>query len=150
MGRLWGSYGYSVTMSRFSVRAIRASRALRSSWYKRRIAGTRRAASRNGLNRPISRDSAASAAAHGGAAIRDKCEGGLVSTFSPFASRLRNGAITSSAALPAWAFDNILADALSTALSVRIVGYRIGASAIKLAPAGGLSRERQQRVRDYI
>jgi AraC family transcriptional regulator len=48
------------------------------------------------------------------------------------------------------ALDNILADALSTALAVRIVRYYIDPSAIKLAPASGLSRERLQRVRDYI
>ena len=46
--------------------------------------------------------------------------------------------------------DNILADALSTALAVRIVRYYIDPSAIKLAPSSGLSRERLQRVHDYI
>ena len=46
--------------------------------------------------------------------------------------------------------DNILADALSTALAVRIVRYYIEPSAIKLAPSSGLSRERLQRVREYI
>jgi AraC family transcriptional regulator len=46
--------------------------------------------------------------------------------------------------------DNILADALSAALAVRIVRYYVDPSAIKLAPSSGLCRERLQRVREYI
>jgi len=46
--------------------------------------------------------------------------------------------------------DTILADALSTALAVRILRNYVDPSAIELAPSGGLSRERLQRVRDYI
>jgi len=46
--------------------------------------------------------------------------------------------------------DSILADALSTALAVRILRYYVDPSAIQLAPSSGLSRERLQRVRDYI
>jgi AraC family transcriptional regulator len=46
--------------------------------------------------------------------------------------------------------DNILADALSTALAVRILRHDVDRSAIELAPSSGLSRERLQRVRDYI
>ena len=45
--------------------------------------------------------------------------------------------------------DTILADALSTALAVRIVRHYVDPSAIELAPSSGLSRERLQRVRDY-
>jgi AraC family transcriptional regulator len=47
-------------------------------------------------------------------------------------------------------FDQILADALSTALAVRILRRCLDASAIMLAPLNGLSRERLRRVRDYI
>jgi AraC family transcriptional regulator len=46
--------------------------------------------------------------------------------------------------------DTILADALSTLLAVRIVRHYVDRSAIELAPSSGLSRERLQRVRDYI
>ena len=46
--------------------------------------------------------------------------------------------------------DTILADALSTALAVRIVRHYVDPSALQLAPSSGLSRERLQRVRDYI
>jgi AraC family transcriptional regulator len=46
--------------------------------------------------------------------------------------------------------DNILADALSTVLAVLIVRHHVDPSAIELAPSSGLSRERLQRVRDYI
>jgi AraC family transcriptional regulator len=46
--------------------------------------------------------------------------------------------------------DTILAEALSTALAVRIVQHYVDRSAIELAPSSGLSRERLQRVRDYI
>ena len=46
--------------------------------------------------------------------------------------------------------DTILADALSTALAVRIVRHYVDPSAIELASSSGLSRERLQRVRDYI
>ena len=45
--------------------------------------------------------------------------------------------------------DNILADALSTALAVRIIQRHVDPSAITLAPASGLSRERLQQVREY-
>ena len=46
--------------------------------------------------------------------------------------------------------DRILADALSTALAVRIVRRFVDPSKITLAPSNGLSRERLQRVYDYI
>ena len=46
--------------------------------------------------------------------------------------------------------DNILADALSTALAVRIIQRHVDPSAITLAPASGLSRERLQQVREYV
>ena len=46
--------------------------------------------------------------------------------------------------------DTILADALSTALAVRILRHYVDRSAIELAPSSGLPRERLQRVRDYI
>ena len=46
--------------------------------------------------------------------------------------------------------DTILAEALSTVLAVRIVRDYVDRSAIELAPSSGLSRERLQRVRDYI
>jgi AraC family transcriptional regulator len=46
--------------------------------------------------------------------------------------------------------DNILVDALSTALAVRIVRHFVDPSKITPAPSNGLSRERLQRVRDYI
>ena len=46
--------------------------------------------------------------------------------------------------------DNILADALSNALAVRILRHYVDPSAIKLTAPSGLSRERLQRVRAYI
>jgi len=46
--------------------------------------------------------------------------------------------------------DNILADALSTTLAVRILRQYVDPSAMELSPPSGLSRERLQRVRDYI
>ena len=46
--------------------------------------------------------------------------------------------------------DGILADALNTALAVRVIRHLVGRSAITLEPPNGLSRERLQRVRDYI
>ena len=46
--------------------------------------------------------------------------------------------------------DNILVDALNTALAVRMVRLFVDPSKITLAPSNGLSRERLQRVCDYI
>jgi AraC family transcriptional regulator len=46
--------------------------------------------------------------------------------------------------------DTILADALGTVLAVRIVRHYVDRLAIELTPSNGLSRERLQRVRDYI
>jgi AraC family transcriptional regulator len=46
--------------------------------------------------------------------------------------------------------DNILAEALSTALAARIIQRHVAPSAITLAPSRGLSRERLQRVREYV
>jgi AraC family transcriptional regulator len=46
--------------------------------------------------------------------------------------------------------DRILADALNTALAVQITRHFVDPSAIALTPSNGLSRERLQRVRDYI
>jgi AraC family transcriptional regulator len=46
--------------------------------------------------------------------------------------------------------DRILVDALNTALAVQIMRSFLDPSAITLAPSNGLSRERLERVRDYI
>ena len=46
--------------------------------------------------------------------------------------------------------DHILVDALNTALAVQIVRHFVDPSKITLAPSNGLSRERLQRVCDYI
>jgi AraC family transcriptional regulator len=46
--------------------------------------------------------------------------------------------------------DHILADALNTALAVRITRLFVDPSAINLAPSNGLSRQRLKRVCDYI
>ncbi len=46
--------------------------------------------------------------------------------------------------------DRILVDSLNTALAVRIVRQFIDPSKITLAPSNGLSRERLQRMCDYI
>jgi AraC family transcriptional regulator len=46
--------------------------------------------------------------------------------------------------------DHVLADALNTALAVRITRLFVDRSAINLAPSNGLSRARVKRVCDYI
>jgi AraC family transcriptional regulator len=46
--------------------------------------------------------------------------------------------------------DHVLADALNTALAVRITRLFVDRSAINLAPSHGPSRERLKRVCDYI
>lgn len=46
--------------------------------------------------------------------------------------------------------DRLLVDALNTALAVRIIRHFVDPSKITPAPANGLSRERLQRVCDYI
>ena len=46
--------------------------------------------------------------------------------------------------------DHVLADALNTALAVQVIRQFVEPSAINLTPSSGLSRERLQRVRDYI
>jgi AraC-like DNA-binding protein len=46
--------------------------------------------------------------------------------------------------------DHIMVDALNTALAVRIVRHFVDPSRITQAPSNGLSRERVQRVCDYI
>jgi hypothetical protein len=46
--------------------------------------------------------------------------------------------------------DRILVDALNTALAARIVQQFVDPAKIKLEPSNGLSRERLQRVYDYI
>jgi AraC family transcriptional regulator len=46
--------------------------------------------------------------------------------------------------------DHILVDALNTALAVRMVRHFIDPSKFAPTPSNGLSRERLQRVRDYI
>ena len=46
--------------------------------------------------------------------------------------------------------DHILVDALNTALAVRMVRHFIDPAKIAPPPSNGLSRERLQRVRDYI
>lgn len=48
------------------------------------------------------------------------------------------------------AFDHILADALNTALAVRIVRCIVEPGALAPLPAGGLSNDRLRRVSDYI
>jgi len=52
--------------------------------------------------------------------------------------------------IEAGCFDYILADALNTALAVQIVRRYADPSALMVSPTNGLSRERLQRVRDYI
>jgi AraC family transcriptional regulator len=47
-------------------------------------------------------------------------------------------------------FDRILADVLNTALAVQIMRHFVDPTAIAVAPSNGLSRERLQRVWDYI
>ena len=46
--------------------------------------------------------------------------------------------------------DRILVDALNTALAARIVRRFVDSSAISLTPSNGLSRDRLNRVQDYI
>ena len=46
--------------------------------------------------------------------------------------------------------DHVLADALNTALAVQVIRQFTEPAAINLAPSNGLSRERLQRVRDYV
>jgi Bacterial regulatory helix-turn-helix proteins, AraC family len=46
--------------------------------------------------------------------------------------------------------DRILVDALNTALAARIVRRFVDQSAIALTPSNGLSRDRLNRVQDYI
>jgi len=46
--------------------------------------------------------------------------------------------------------DHVLADALNTALAVQVIRQFVEPSAVNLTPSNGLSRERLQRVRDYI
>ena len=46
--------------------------------------------------------------------------------------------------------DNVLADALNTVMAVRMVRHFVDPSKFAPAPSNGLSRERLQRVRDYI
>jgi AraC family transcriptional regulator len=46
--------------------------------------------------------------------------------------------------------DHILADALNTALAVQITRLCGNPTAVALEPSNGLSRERPQRVRDYV
>ena len=47
-------------------------------------------------------------------------------------------------------FDDILVDALNTALAVRVIRHLVDPSKIAPALSNGLSRERLQRVREYI
>ncbi|MBV9202604.1 MAG: helix-turn-helix transcriptional regulator [Alphaproteobacteria bacterium] len=47
-------------------------------------------------------------------------------------------------------FDDILVDALNTALAVRMIRHLVDPSKIAPALSNGLSRERLQRVREYI
>src|SRR5262249_26537155 len=46
--------------------------------------------------------------------------------------------------------DHVLADALNTALAVRITRLFVDPSAINLSPSNGLSRERLKRVYEYV
>jgi AraC family transcriptional regulator len=46
--------------------------------------------------------------------------------------------------------DRILVDALNMALAVQITQHFVDPAAIALTPSSGLSRERLQRVRDYV
>jgi AraC family transcriptional regulator len=46
--------------------------------------------------------------------------------------------------------DHVLADTLNTALAVQVLRHLVHPAAMNLAPSNGLSRERIQRVRDYV
>jgi AraC family transcriptional regulator len=85
--------------------------------------------------------------------ISDMVRGGAVdlqpqtASYDPLVSQI---VLTIANEIDRGFFDQILADALSTALAVRILRPCLDASAIMLAPLNGLSRERLQRVCDYI
>jgi AraC-like DNA-binding protein len=85
--------------------------------------------------------------------VSEMVQGGAVNSeprtelHDPLVSQL---ALTIANQIDDGVLDNILADALSTALAVRVLRYYVDPSAIQLAPSSGLSRERLQRVRDYI
>ena len=88
-------------------------------------------------------DNIVSEMVHGGAANSEP----RTELHDPLVSQI---ALTIANQIDDGVLDNILADALSTALAVRILRYYIDPSAIQLAPSSGLSRKRLQRVRDYI
>jgi AraC family transcriptional regulator len=85
--------------------------------------------------------------------ISDMVRGGAV-RFEP--SRAFNDSLASQIALTianemkGGFLDRIHADALNTTLAVQIMRHFADPSAIALAPSNGLSRERLNRVRDYI
>jgi len=85
--------------------------------------------------------------------VDDLVRGGAVSLESrsnvddPLASRI---ALTLAGDLESGFLDHLLADALNTALAVRMIRLFADPSAINFAPSNGLSRERLKRVCDYI
>jgi AraC-like DNA-binding protein len=85
--------------------------------------------------------------------VGDLVRGGAVSlepranVDDPLISRI---ALTIVSDIEGGILDHVLADALNTALAVRIIRLFVHPSAINLAPSNGLSRERLKRVCDYI
>lgn len=85
--------------------------------------------------------------------VGDLVRGGAVSlepranVDDPLISRI---ALTIVSDIEGGFLDHVLADALNTALAVRIIRLFVDRSAINLAPSNGLSRERLKRVCDYI
>jgi AraC family transcriptional regulator len=85
--------------------------------------------------------------------VDDLVRGGAVSLESrsnvddPLISRI---ALTLASDIEGGHLDHVLADALNTALAVRITRLFVDPSAINLSPSNGLSRERVRRVCDYI
>jgi AraC-like DNA-binding protein len=85
--------------------------------------------------------------------VGDLVRGGAVSlepranVDDPLISRI---ALTIANDIKGGVLDHVLADALNTALAVRITQLFVDRSAINLAPSNGLSRERLGRVCDYI
>jgi AraC family transcriptional regulator len=86
--------------------------------------------------------------------ISDMVRGGAAHLYEP--SRGINDPLASQIALTIGNemkrgfLDRILADALNTALAVQITRHFVDLSKIALTPSNGLSRERLNRVQDYI
>jgi AraC family transcriptional regulator len=85
--------------------------------------------------------------------VDDLVRGGAISlerrtnVDDPFISRI---ALSIVGDMEGGFLDHVLADALNTALAVRIIRLFVDPSAINLVPSKGLSRERVKRVCDYI